>query len=103
MRYRRLLRPPYRGLCQCVCELVHTCAGRFAAAWTGRSRNLVADPGRNCMERTIILAECRPARFSGGAMEPSIALPIALLGRGTFRKKPGRSGPTFGGTSADAV
>jgi hypothetical protein len=34
----------------------------------------------------IILAECRPARFSGGAMEPSPALPIALLGWGPSAK-----------------
>jgi hypothetical protein len=82
-----------------VCELVHTCASGFAAAWTGRSRNLVADPGRNCLERTIILAECRPARFSGGAMEPSPALPIALLGRGAFRKNRADQAPLLAGLS----
>jgi hypothetical protein len=82
-----------------VCELVHTCAGGFAAAWTGRSRNLVADPGRNCLERTIILAECRPARFLAGAMEPSPALPIALLGRGAFRKNRADQAPLLAGLS----
>jgi len=62
--------------------------------------NLVADPSRNCLEKTIRFGGVPAGSFFGRGMEPSPALPIALLGRGAFAAKSAdqdHHGPSSGG------